>query len=129
MILLIDTHVFLWAISEESKLSKLAFSSMKRDSGNELALSIASLWEIGLKVHTQKLDLPATPEFFDIHMATLGIRRVLAISPQHIHATLNLPRIHKDPFDRMLAAQCVVEKMTLVTSDKIFRKYPIEVIW
>jgi PIN domain nuclease of toxin-antitoxin system len=128
MTLLIDTHVFLWSIGAESKLSKRAFASMKRGSGNELFLSIASLWEIALKVDSGKLDLPTTPAYFDTHMTILGAR-LLHISPAHIHATLSLPKIHKDPFDRMLAAQCVVEKMHLVTTDKIFRKYPIETLW
>jgi PIN domain nuclease of toxin-antitoxin system len=129
MTLLLDTHVFLWAIAAESKLSKKAFASMKRDAGNELVLSAVSLWEIALKVQARTLDLPATPEYFDAHMTILGVRRVLSVNPIHIYATLKLPRVHKDPFDRLLAAQCVVERMQFVTADRIFRKYPIEVVW
>ncbi len=129
MTLLIDTHAFLWAIGAFSKLSKHAVAAMKREAGNELVVSAVSLWEIALKVHAQKLDLPATPEYFDTHMRILGIRRVLSISPVHVYATLKLPPIHKDPFDRLLAAQCVVERMQLVSADRIFRKYPVEVVW
>jgi PIN domain nuclease of toxin-antitoxin system len=62
-------------------------------------------------------------------MATMGVGRVLSITPVHVYASLKLPRIHTDPFDRILAAQCVVERMHLVTADRIFRKYPIEVVW
>jgi PIN domain nuclease of toxin-antitoxin system len=129
MTLLIDTHAFLWAIGATSKVSKHALASMNRESGNELVVSTVSLWEIALKVHARKLDLPATPEYFDTHMGILGVRRVLSISPAHIYATFKLPPVHKDPFDRLLAAQCVVERMHLVTADRIFRKYPVEVVW
>jgi PIN domain nuclease of toxin-antitoxin system len=128
MTLLLDTHVLLWTMATDSKLSKHADEVM-RDDENELVVSTASLWEIALKIHTRKLDLPATPEFFDTHMATMGVGRILSISPVHVYASLKLPRVHKDPFDRLLAAQCVVERMHLVTADRIFKKYPIEVVW
>jgi len=84
---------------------------------------------IALKVQAQKLDLPATPEYFDTLMAHLGVTRVLSISPVHIYATLKLPSIHNDPFDRLLAAQCVVENMSLISADRVFRKYPIRSLW
>jgi PIN domain nuclease of toxin-antitoxin system len=128
MTLLLDTHVLLWTMATDSKLSKHADEVM-HDDGNELVVSTASLWEIALKVHARKLDVPATPEYFDKHMATMGVGRVLSITPVHVYASLKLPRIHTDPFDRLLAAQCVVERMRLVTADRIFRKYPVEVVW
>jgi PIN domain nuclease of toxin-antitoxin system len=128
MTLLLDTHVLLWAIALDSKLSKRAIALL-RDEQNDLVVSSAALWEIALKVHTRKLDLPVTPDYFDTHLRNLGIRRVLSISPAHIYAAATLPRIHKDPFDRLLAAQCIVEGMRLVSSHRIFRKYPIESFW
>jgi PIN domain nuclease of toxin-antitoxin system len=128
MTLLLDTHVLLWAIAMDSKLSKRAIALL-RDEQNDLVVSTATLWEIALKVHAQKLDLPATPDYFDIHLRGLGVRRVLSISPAHVYATTRLPRIHSDPFDRLLAAQCIVENMRLVSADRIFRKYPVESLW
>jgi PIN domain nuclease of toxin-antitoxin system len=128
MTLLLDTHVLLWTIAADLKLSKRADNLMRNDE-NDLVVSSVSLWEIALKVHARKLDLPATPEYFDTHMAKMGVRRVLSISPAHIYATLKLPPVHKDSFDRLLAAQCVVERMHLVTADRIFRKYPVQVVW
>ena len=59
----------------------------------------------------------------------MGIGKVLTITPAHAYAMLSIPRIHGDPFDRLLAAQCVVERMHLVSADRIFRKYPIELVW
>jgi PIN domain nuclease of toxin-antitoxin system len=128
MRLLLDTHVLLWTIAEETKLSTRADEVMRSEE-NELVVSAASLWEIAIKVNTGKLKLPATSEYFDNYLTRIGVKRVISISVAHTYATLQLPPVHKDPFDRMLAAQCIVEKMTLVTSDKVFRKYPIEVIW
>jgi PIN domain nuclease of toxin-antitoxin system len=128
MTLLLDTHVLLWTMATDSKLSKRA-DKLMHDDENDLVVSSVSLWEIALKVHARKLDLPATPEYFDTHMAKMGVRRVLSIGPAHIYATLKLPPVHKDPFDRLLAAQCVVERMHLVTADRIFRKYPVQVVW
>jgi PIN domain nuclease of toxin-antitoxin system len=128
MTFLLDTHVFLWALGERTKLSKRV-TELILDGVSDLVVSTASLWEIALKVHARKLDVPTTPEYFDTHMATMGVGRVLSISPVHVYASLKLPRVHKDPFDRLLAAQCVVERMHLVTADRIFRKYPVEVVW
>ena len=128
MTLLLDTHVLLWTMAADSKLSKRA-AALMRDEANELVVSTASLWEIALKVHARKLELPATPEYFDTHMAHMGVSRVLSVSPVHIYATLKLPSIHKDPFDRLLAAQCVVENMSLISADRVFRKYPIQSVW
>ena len=128
MTFLLDTHVFLWALGERTKLSKRV-TALILEEGTDLVVSSASLWEIALKVQARKLELPVTPEFFDTHMAKIGVRRILSVSPVHIYATLKLPRVHKDPFDRLLAAQCVVERMHLVTADRIFRKYPVQVVW
>jgi PIN domain nuclease of toxin-antitoxin system len=128
MTLLLDTHVLLWSMGAAEKLSKRA-AALMRDEANDLVVSTASLWEIALKVHGRKLDMPASPEFFDMHMANIGIRRILSISPVHVYATLKLPKIHNDPFDRLLAAQCVTENMQLVSADPVLRKYPIQSVW
>ncbi len=129
MDLLIDTSVFLWAISgQQAKLSPAALQAV-RDEDNRLLLSAASLWEIALKVRTGKLRLPETREFFKEHLRRLGIDRVLAVEAVHVFRVFELPDHHRDPFDRLLVAQCQVENVPLVTSDSALTKYAIDVIW
>jgi PIN domain nuclease of toxin-antitoxin system len=125
---LLDTHVLLWAIGQTDRLSARA-TKLILDPHTQLVASTVSLWEIAIKSQGGKLDVPATPEYFDFHFSRLGIRRVLSVDPSHTYALFKLPPIHKDPFDRLLVAQCVAERMQLVSADRIFRKYPIEVVW
>ena len=129
MNLLIDTNVFLWAISgHQGKLSPAARQAV-RDEENRLLLSAASLWEIALKARSGKLRLPETREFFQEHLERLGIAGVLAVEAVHVFRVFELPDHHRDPFDRLLVAQCQVENMPLVTSDSTLNKYAIDVIW
>ena len=129
MDLLIDTNVFLWAISgQQAKLSPAALQAV-RDEDNRLLLSAASLWEIALRVRTGKLRLPETREFFKEHLRRLGIDRVLAVEAVHVFRVFELPDHHRDPFDRLLVAQCQVENVPIVTSDSALTKYAIDVIW
>jgi PIN domain nuclease of toxin-antitoxin system len=125
---LLDTHVLLWAMGKTDRLSDRV-TKLILDPQNELVASTVSLWEIAIKSQGGKLHIPATAEFFDVHFARLGIRRVLSVDPGHAYALFKLPPIHRDPFDRLLAAQCVVERMRLVSADRIFRKYPVDVVW
>ncbi len=99
------------------------------DEDTELALSVVSLWEIALKAGAGKLELPEEKSFFQEHMGLLGIRRVLAIEASHVFGLFSLPDHHRDPFDRLLVAQCMVENIPLVASDALLRRYPIEIIW
>ena len=129
MNLLIDTSVFLWAIAgHEARLSPVARQAV-RDEENRLLLSAASLWEIALKVRSGKLRLPETREFFKEHLGRLGIAGVLAVEAVHVFRVFELPDHHRDPFDRILVAQCQVENVPLVTSDSTLPKYAIDVIW
>ncbi len=128
MTYLLDTHVFLWAIGEPRRLSKRA-SGLILDSKNELVFSAVSLWEIALKIQARKLSLPANRDFFDTHLTQLGVGRLLAINPMHVFGVFDLPPVHKDPFDRLIAAQCLSEKMTLVSADKVFRDYAVDTVW
>lgn len=128
MTFLLDTHTFLWAIGEPRRLSKRA-SALILDAKNELLVSAVSIWEIALKVQAGKLILPATREFFDTHLSRLGVRRLLAISPMHVYGVLDLPAVHKDPFDRLLAAQCLSERVKFISRDPVFRKYDVETVW
>jgi len=124
---LLDTHAFLWGIAGDKRMSQNARDLFIGPSN--LSLSIASIWEILIKVQTGKLHVPqpAGPWVFsklaENHIETLPI--ALA----HLLAFEQLPMHHPDPFDRMLIAQSMEEKIPLVTSDPQFEKYPIEKIW
>ena len=126
MRILLDTSVFLWCVAGEvSKLSAHAASAVK-DETNELLLSAASLWEIALKVRAGKLELPEDWEFFHQHMSALDIRSVLPVEARHVFRLFRLPDHHRDPFDRLLVAQCQTEGLTLVTPDRMLRRYGVE---
>lgn len=128
MTVLLDTHVFLWAISEQhGKLSRKAKQIIEQPS-NRLLLSAASLWEITLKIQAGKLHLPAVKDFFVQEMSYLNVE-TMAIVAAHVLDSLTLPAHHVDPFDRILVAQSRVEQIPLVTADPAVRKYPIETIW
>jgi len=129
MTVLLDTNVFLWSITGQlSKLSKTAFQTLE-DPYNNRCLSTVSLWEIAIKVGTGKLDLPGRADFLRAQMALLRIGRILPVEEAHVFADFELPRHHRDPFDRMLIAQALVEGLPFVTCDKQIRKYPIEILW
>jgi PIN domain nuclease of toxin-antitoxin system len=125
---LLDTHTLLWAIGEPGRLSQRA-TELMIDPRSELLASTASLWEIAIKFQGGKLNVPVSRQYFDFHFSRIGVRRVLAVDQVHVYALLALPPAHRDPFDRLLAAQCIAESAQLITADPIFRKYPIQAVW
>jgi PIN domain nuclease of toxin-antitoxin system len=127
MRVLLDTHAFLWAIGQPGKLSERAKQIIQAES-NQLLLSAASLWEIALKVRAGKLRLPERPDFFISHMANLGVE-VLPIDGSHVLGVLGLPDHHRDPFDRLLIAQCQAEQLVFLSGDEVARRYAVEVLW
>ena len=128
MRLLLDTHVVLWAIAEPARLSTRARRLLK-DESNHLLFSTASIWEIQLKRRTGKLTLPAQPGFLQQHILRLGVQEVLSITPDHAYRVLSLPAGHKDPFDCLLAAQCLAEDLPLVTADPAFSTLGVRALW
>jgi PIN domain nuclease of toxin-antitoxin system len=129
MTVLLDTNVFLWSITgQQSKLSKKAFQALE-DPYNQRWLSAISLWEIAIKVGAGKLDLPKRGDFLKAHMELLRIGRVLSVEEAHVLADFELPRYHRDPFDRMLIAQAHAEAVPFITCDKQIQKYPIQILW
>lgn len=124
---LLDTHVFLWWVTDNNKLPENA-RALISDKRNELFLSSASVWEIMIKSKIGKIDLPTDPQKFLKKQVKLNYITILNITIEHSLATYNLPEIHKDPFDRMLIAQAIVEKMTIVTSDSFIKQYNVQTI-
>jgi PIN domain nuclease of toxin-antitoxin system len=120
--LLLDTHVLLWAAGEPEKLSGAA-RALLDDANNELIFSAASLWEIAIKRGLNRDDFRADPRALRRGLLENGYFE-LPISGAHA-ATLDLlPKFHKDPFDRMLVAQSIVEGITLITMDDAVAQYP-----
>lgn len=128
MKLLLDTHAFLWWDSDPSKLSPPALSACQ-DPGNTLLFSVASAWEIQIKVQLTKLKLNVP--LADVIAAQQQTNRILVlpISLDHVIALEHLPVLHKDPFDRLLVAQARVEGAALVSGDGQLKAYSVTHLW
>ena len=124
---LLDTHTFLWAIAEEGKLSLRAQQIYTGPS--DLWLSVASVWEILIKVRAGKLPLPEPTGPYLVKELAKNKIEVLPITLDHVLKIESLPLHHRDPFDRILIAQSLEEKLPLVTSDPLFERYPVQLIW
>ncbi|CAN1536381.1 COG3744 PIN domain nuclease, a component of toxin-antitoxin system (PIN domain) [Caulobacteraceae bacterium] len=122
MILLLDTHLLLWAVSEPERLSREA-RSLLEDLENQLVFSVASLWEIAIKRGLGRPDFQVDPRLLRRGLTDNGYRE-LAITAEHALQIDSLPPIHRDPFDRMLVAQATVEGIVLLTSDDVVARYP-----
>ena len=128
MKLLLDTHTFVWWESDPAKLSATALA-LCSDPGNELILSVTSLWEMQIKHHLGKLSLRLPLIDIVAHQQATNGLVVLSILPAHVFALDGLPTPHKDPFDRLLVAQANSEGATLVSADAIFKSYPVRTAW
>ena len=124
MNLLLDTHVFLWAIDNPSKLSDKARSAIV-DGHNLVFVSAVTAWEISIKKSIGKLDLPK-----ESYLEELIAHRFipLDITTEHTLAVEYLPHHHRDPFDRLLVAQAQIERFTLVTRDAKIMAYDLNII-
>jgi PIN domain nuclease of toxin-antitoxin system len=117
--LLLDTHILLWWLADDERLSKNA-SAMVADPMAEVYVSVVSLWEIAIKVGKGKLrtDLEEIAE----QIALMDFR-MLAVEAHHVSAYAKLPALHGDPFDRMLVAQAIAEPLRLLTHDRHLSPY------
>lgn len=122
MKLLLDTHLLLWAAGEPKRLPAAA-RKLLNDSRNELLFSAASLWEIVIKRSLGRDDFRVDPRLLRRGLLDNGYAE-LSISGEHTLAVDGLPPLHKDPFDRILIAQSMVESVTLLTTDPLLAKYP-----
>lgn len=129
MKLLMDTHCWLWWFSQPELLSEEAIACIV-DEANEVWFSVASVWEMGIKVAIGKLPLPEPLDsYISSRMVQLGARS-LDISVNHAIQAAALPLHHRDPFDRLLIAQAQIENMTIVTADNMFSQYQdISILW
>jgi PIN domain nuclease of toxin-antitoxin system len=127
MKLLLDTHAFLWFVAGDERLSLRARRAMKAEDA-ELVLSSTVVWEMAIKAGLGRLTLPGNVEEYVAEKLAEGFV-MLPIYWPHAAAVERLPLHHRDPFDRLLAAQALTEKLPLVSSDPVFRTYGVKVIW
>ena len=121
---LIDSHTFLWWRAGSPALSTTARNTIA-DPANEVLISIAALWELTIKESTGKLTF--TPDL-ETMIADEGFW-VLPITFVHLRRIGTLPRVHKDPFDRMMIAQALAEGIPIATGDPVFAGYGVQVVW
>jgi len=124
---LIDTHTAMWFFNGDAKLSKTA-NDIIYDFSNPIYMSIASAWEVAIKLSIGKLDIVNSTADF-LHDAETNKIIILPISPASLTVLETLPIIHRDPFDRLLIATAIAEQMTLITDDENIAKYEVSQIW
>ena len=128
MKLLLDTHTFIWWDSDPLRLTPHVLE-ICQDTENLLLLSVASVWEMQIKLHLGKLELALPlPELVKGQQQINKIE-ILTVKLEHVLALDKLPPHHKDPFDRLLIAQAHIEEAVLVSKDPVFTKYPVKVAW
>lgn len=128
MKILLDTHIFLWALTEPKRLGNKTKSLLKSRE-NKLYFSAASSWEISIKNSLGKLPLPEPPDkYISSRMASLKITP-LDVKHHHTFIVYKLPLHHRDPFDRLLIASAIAENVNLMSADKQFRHYDVNLLW
>ena len=120
---LLDTHIFLWSLDEIKRLTKEVTKILK-DPQNRIFVSVATAWEISIKHKKDKLLLKTTLE----ECFRKSNFEILEIKLPYILQLENLPHHHKDPFDRMLVAQAIVEKLMIITEDEKIKKYDVRIM-
>jgi PIN domain nuclease of toxin-antitoxin system len=128
MRLLIDTHIFIWYILDIQKLSATV-RALIDDEDNKILFSTASVWEMAIKQSTGKLNFHLPFEVFIKQQLSLNDFNLLNINLDHLAVVATLPFHHRDPFDRLLIAQSLVEKIPILSVDSAFDAYPIERLW
>jgi PIN domain nuclease of toxin-antitoxin system len=124
---LLDTHALLWWVDDDPRLSAVARETIA--SAERVVVSDVSLWELVVKSSIGKLELDPEPgTWFERHTAASRFGE-LPISRTHLRLLTSLPLHHRDPFDRLLIAQAIVEDLTIVTPDAAFENYPVRSTW
>jgi PIN domain nuclease of toxin-antitoxin system len=127
MRLLLDTHALIWFLNGDKQLPEKSIALI-RDIKNRCHISIASIWEIAIKLSLGKMEL--NKGFDDISKIMRDFEiELLPISFEHINELLTLEFHHRDPFDRIIISQGIVEGFHIVTKDEYFKKYDVKIIW
>lgn len=128
MRLLLDTHVLIWSTGNPEKLSERV-RSLLTDNNYSWIVSVASIWEMQIKSQSGKLNLNSTLPDLIKNQQQVNNLQILPIELSHIYALKDLPIHHRDPFDRILIAQSIVENIPLLSIDMVFDSYPVQKIW
>lgn len=128
MRLLLDTHVLILSTAEPQKLSQKV-TDLLTDTSNDWVVSIARIWEMQIKIQLGKLNLNLPLAELIENLSDINEIQILPIELNHIYALKDLPQHHRDPFDRILIAQAVIENIPLLSIDKIFDVYPVTKLW
>lgn len=124
---LLDTHSFLWFVNNDSQLSHSACHVIQ--TSKTVYISMASIWEIGIKYKSGKLILPTDFSHFIPYHIYNNAFEILPISFEHIAKINTLDFFHRDPFDRLIIAQAIYEKLILISKDSKFSDYPVQLYW
>ena len=127
MNLLVDTHALIWFITDNNKLP-INTKKFIESNDNDCYVSIATFWEIGIKNSIGRLDLNSDLQKIFRIIEESGFD-ILPITTNHILQNADLELYHQDPFDRIIIAQAMVEKMTIITKDIQFKNYNIPIVW
>ena len=125
---LIDTHTLLWIVTNDIKLSEKA-NKLYLNSDNLIFISLASIWEMAIKISIKKLSIKEPLKDFIQGQIKGNDIRILNIEIKHILLLENLPFHHRDPFDRLIISQSMSENIPILSSDKVLDLYPIKRIW
>ena len=128
MKVLLDTHTFIWWDSEPLRLSPQVLNICQNPE-NLLLLSVASVWEMQIKLQLGKLKLVLPLSELVKGQQQINKIEILAVKLEHVLALDRLPSHHKDPFDRLLIAQAHIEEAVLISKDPVFAEYPVKVVW
>ncbi len=125
---LLDTMVWLWSVGPTELIGRAGLDVMTNGE-EDIYISVACIWEVSIKARLGKYRLPEEPTVYvPKRLATQGIR-ALPITQAHALKVFDLPLHHQDPFDRLIIAQAIVEEMTILTADRAFARYPVDVVW
>ncbi len=125
---LVDTHIFLWMFADRPDFTRNSRAFLEDVESNQFYLSDASTWEASIKYGSGKLRLPEIPDVFFPDRVRLAEYHHLPIDLRHVTRVHSLPRIHGDPFDRLLISQANVESMTIISNDPVFKRYAIKTL-
>jgi PIN domain nuclease of toxin-antitoxin system len=124
---LLDTHALIWFINGDKDLSAKARKAIEADRAENF-VSIASLWEMAIKISLERLDLKTNFEEVKQKVNNNNFQ-ILPISFEDILKISDLPFHHRDPFDRMIIAQSLTNDLVIISKDKLFKEYPVKLIW
>ncbi|MFN5514214.1 MAG: type II toxin-antitoxin system VapC family toxin [Cyanobacteriota bacterium] len=128
MKILLDTHALLWFFAGHENMSQVS-RVLVEDIQNLKLISIASVWEMAIKQSQGRLNLGQDATHYIVSKLTFEDFSILPIQLNHLELICRLPFYHRDPFDRLLISQSIVEQVPILTKDKLFEKYPVTCIW